>query len=228
MLRYSTHAAMSAVAAMLLTGLSANIQADSRRNGMEYEVTVTNLTKDQVLSPPVVATHRKTVAFFALGEPALDELVLVAEDGMGGPLADLLNTLPEVYEAIATTDPVPPGDSVTFDIESRGRFDQLSLAGMLVNTNDAFAAVDTVALPRGRNRSVAYYASAYDAGSEANNEHCDFIPGPACGGAPNERDTDSAEGFVYVHSGVHGIGDLDPAQHDWRNPVAKIVVKRVK
>lgn len=227
MLRYSTHAAMSAVVAMLLTGISANIQADNRRAATEYEVTVTNLTKDQLLSPPVAATHGKTVAFFALGEPALDELVLVAEDGMGGPLADLLNTLPEVYEAMATTDPIPPGGSITLDIVSRGRFDRLSLAGMLVNTNDAFAAVDTVALPRFRHRPVTYYASAYDAGSEENNENCDFIPGPACGG-PNERDTDGAEGFVHVHNGVHGIGDLDPAQYDWRNPVAKVVIERVR
>jgi hypothetical protein len=168
------------------------------------------------------------VAFFTLGESALDELVLVAEDGMGGPLADLLNTLPEVYEAVATVDPVPPGESITFDVGSRGRFDRLSLAGMLVNTNDAFAAIDTVTLPRGRNRSVTYYALAYDAGSEANNENCDFIPGPACGGAPNGRDTGGSEGFVYVHNGVHGIADLDPAEYDWRNPVAKVVIKRVR
>lgn len=69
-------------------------------------------------------------------------------------------------------------------------------------------------------------AEAYDAGSEANSESCTYIPGPPCGNA-EVRDTGDAEGFVHVHAGVHGIGDLDPAMHDWRNPVAEITIKRV-
>jgi len=36
------------------------------------------------------------------------------------------------------------------------------------------------------------------------------------------------EGFVHVHSGIQGIADLDAARYDWRNPIAKISVKRVK
>jgi hypothetical protein len=30
-----------------------------------------------------------------------------------------------------------------------------------------------------------------------------------------------------VHSGIHGIGDLDNSMRDWRNPVALIVIRRV-
>ena len=51
-----------------------------------------------------------------------------------------------------------------------------------------------------------------------------FIPGPPCGNA-GVRDTGNAEGFVHVHAGVHGIGDLVAADHDWRNPVAKITIR---
>jgi hypothetical protein len=101
---------------------------------------------------------------------------------------------------------------------------------MLVNTNDGFFAVDTEALPRFRGGSRTYYAVAYDAGSELNNEHCDFVPGPACEGISGEnyRAVEGAEGFVYVHNGVHGIADLEPTMQDWNNPVAKVVVTRIQ
>ena len=68
---------------------------------------------------------------------------------------------------------------------------------------------------------------AYDAGTENNNEMCRFIPGPPCGNR-GVRDTAGAEGYVHVHRGVHGGADLDPALFDWRNPVAKIVITKLR
>ena len=47
--------------------------------------------------------------------------------------------------------------------------------------------------------------------------------GPGGGGMPSGGE----EGFVHVHSGIHGVGDLDEAARDWRNPVARIVVRRL-
>ena len=38
------------------------------------------------------------------------------------------------------------------------------------------------------------------------------------------RDTEGAEGFVHIHSGIHGTGDLSPAEWDWQNPVVEIAV----
>jgi hypothetical protein len=35
------------------------------------------------------------------------------------------------------------------------------------------------------------------------------------------------EGFVHVHAGIHGIGDLVAADRDWRNPVAQIAIRRL-
>ena len=32
------------------------------------------------------------------------------------------------------------------------------------------------------------------------------------------------EGFIHVHAGIHGIGDLIEAERDWRNPVARIAI----
>lgn len=61
-------------------------------------------------------------------------------------------------------------------------------------------------------------ARVYDAGSEANTESCAHVPGPPCGGAGG-RAPDGAEGHVALHGGILGVGDLDPANWDWTNPV---------
>ena len=35
------------------------------------------------------------------------------------------------------------------------------------------------------------------------------------------------KGYVYIHSGIHGIGDPDPAHFDWQNLVKTIMVQQV-
>ena len=194
-----------------------------------YEVTITNITKGQVFSPPVLVTHTDDVALFEVGQPALEELAIVAEDGAGGPLVELVSTLPQVAEAQATAAPIAPGGSAVYRIKSRRGFNVISIVSMMVNTNDALIAIDSEQLPRWRYSSRTYNALGYDAGSEGNNEDCRFIPGPACAmGSGNMRSTDDAEGFVHIHNGVHGIADLSAAAYDWRNPVAKIEIRRVR
>ena len=68
---------------------------------------------------------------------------------------------------------------------------------------------------------------AYDAGTEVNDEKCENIPGPPC----DDKGANGVEegGVVHIHNGIHGIGGdgVEPAEHDWRNPVAKITVTRV-
>jgi len=46
-----------------------------------------------------------------------------------------------------------------------------------------------------------------------------------CGGVGGSPGI-GGEGFVHIHAGIHGIGDLLPARYDWRNPVAKVVIQR--
>ena len=71
-------------------------------------------------------------------------------------------------------------------------------------------------------------AAVYDAGSEENTESCAHIPGPPCG-VHEEGDTTLAPGnYVHIHAGVHGGSDLNPATHDWRNPAAHIIIRRMK
>lgn len=215
-----------ALLALLVT--SANASYYGKRDRV-YEVTITNITKGQVFSPPVLVTHNRDVALFEVGTPALDELAIVAEDGAGQPLADLVSTLPQVFEAQSTSAPLMPGASAVYEIKSQRGFNVLSVVSMMVNTNDAFLAIDSRSLPFSRYTTRSYIARGYDAGSEGNNEDCAFVPGPACpAGSGNARSTEDAEGYVHIHNGVHGIADLGPAAYDWRNPVARITVRRVR
>ncbi len=111
-------------------------------------------------------------------------------------------------------------------INASGSFKLITVAGMLATTNDGFWAVRGVEAPKKIGETKTIEAVAYDAGSEKNNELCGFIPGPPCE-RPGVRDPVGSEGYVHIHAGIHGIGDLAPATFDWRNPVAEITVRRI-
>ena len=191
-----------------------------------YEVTITNLTRGISFTPILVATHRSGPVLFTVGKPASDELLTVAERGNTAPLANSLNALGKVADLKTTTGLLSPGQSVTVVLEGGKKVKHISIASMLLPTNDAFFSLNAVLLP-GSSRSRSYYSPAYDAGSETNDELCINIPGPHCGGN-GLSPADSGEGFVHIHAGIHGIGSLDAATYDWRNPVAKISIRRLK
>ncbi len=194
-------------------------------SSIQYEVTITNLTRGNNFTPILVASHRSGIQLFELGSPASDELATLAEAGDIGPLDALLSESRLVADTNSSEGLLAPGASVTVRIKAAHWVRRISLASMLLPTNDAFFALNGVKLPRGY-RPVTYRAPAYDAGSEPNDELCFNIPGPTCqgeGGSPGV----GGEGFVHVHAGIHGIGDLSPAAYDWRNPVASITIRRV-
>ncbi|MGA7800978.1 MAG: spondin domain-containing protein [Gammaproteobacteria bacterium] len=190
-----------------------------------YEVTITNLTEGESFTPFLVVSHRDAQPLFTLGQPASAELATLAEGGDTAPLASALSSMASVGSMATSSGLLGPGKSVTIQIDAGGRFNHLSLAAMMVPTNDGFVSVQDVALPAGRHERVVT-APAYDAGAEANDELCAHIPGPVCGGEGVSQGI-TGLGFVHVHSGIHGVGDLSPALYDWRNPVARIVIRRV-
>ncbi|MBL4608258.1 MAG: spondin domain-containing protein [Pseudomonadales bacterium] len=120
-----------------------------------------------------------------------------------------------------------PGETVMLSITAPKavfRRSQLSLAAMLLPTNDTFISLNGVKLPR--EGQVSYLAHAYDAGSEPNNESCADIPGPSCGGAGYSPEV-TGEGFVYPSPGIHGENELSVEQYAWSGPVAKVTIKRI-
>jgi hypothetical protein len=212
------------VSGALVVGTSGTSADDYRHQGGRIEVTITNLTRGQILSPAVVAAHSRRLApIFSAGEAASSELRQVAEDAVNQPLIDLLEASPAVASVGTAMDVIPPGESASVVLTTNKHANFVSLVGMLVTTNDAFFGVNGLRVPDYGSRSVR--SPAYDAGTEENNESCAYIPGPPCGN-PMQM-AEMGEGFVHVHAGIHGIGDLDESVWDWRNPVAMIRVRRV-
>ncbi len=195
----------------LLVGAGSAAQA-------QWQITITNATNNQIISPPIVVSHSPGVDLFEAGSPASDELAAVAEDADSAALLALLGSTAGVTDFAIAGDVLLPGDSVTLDISPGSR---LTALGMLVTTNDTFFGLDSA---RVRGGSATFYAPAYDAGSERNTQRCSHIPGPPCGN-PFSRVTEGAEGFVHISPGIQRKGSLRPRNDGWDNPVVKIVVQ---
>lgn len=226
-MRRSFHTTTMAVATLLAT-LALPAHADY---GITYEVTITNTTYNQRFTPLLLATHKPTVAMFKLGDPASPQLRTLAEDGNVAPLKALLDGLPEVNATAAGNSLLEPGKSITFRIQANPWRDRLSVAAMLIPTNDAFMAINAVSLPFPGGSQARFTALAMDAGTEVNDELCASIPGPAfaeCGGDGGGAQVGGGEGFVHVHRGMHGVGSFTAAARDWRNPVAQVSVRHVR
>jgi hypothetical protein len=212
------HFVKGLAAATLLAGATL---AQAQTAGKTFAVTITNITKGVSFTPVLAATHSDDIAFFEVGTPASEELSIIAEGGNIVPLMDLLLVSDAVADVEATGDLLGPGASVTLEITANRGQPFLSMASMLLPTNDTFFALNGVRVPR--RGSATYYASAYDAGSEVNDEDCLNIPGPTCGGEGVSADS-TAEGYVYPSPGIHGEGDLPQSAYDWQGAVAKITV----
>ena len=213
------------LAAPLTGGLAQSLESATRARGGEpmYEVTITNITRGAFFTPILVASHRSGVSLFTLGQPASDELAILAEGGDVEPLAQTLRANPRVSDVADSGGLLMPGQSVTVRVAARAA-DRISLAAMILPTNDGFIALNGMEVPRFGSLTVR--VPGYDAGSEPNDELCASIPGPQCGGEGASPDS-GGEGFVHVHAGIHGIADLKPELYDWRNPMASVTIARV-
>jgi hypothetical protein len=189
--------------------------------GTSYEVTITNLTPGQTFTPQLLVTHPSSIALFEIGEPAIEELAILAEGGNTAPLAEL--AIGAGAYAVTIDGLLAPGASTSGTIDAVAG-DVLSIAAMLIPTNDTFVALDGMPLPA--EGTVTYYLKAYDAGSEKNDQLCRNIPGPVCGGEGVSAPAEDDEGFVHVSNGFHNLrgNALKPEDYDWRNPVAKVTV----
>lgn len=212
---------MKKIIALLSLSLlfSVNVSADDLR---QYEVSITNATTHHVFTPTLLVTHKANFNLFQLGHVASDGLAQQAETGSPALLQTETQARNGVYDTQIGTF-IPYGQTITYSITAPKK-SRLSLTAMLATTNDAFVALNNVALPK---KSATYYAHVYDAGSEANNEDCSFIPGPPCEMDSGNARTEINEGFISFHNGIHGVGSLSATALDWRGPVAVITVKRL-
>jgi hypothetical protein len=208
--------------------------AGSAAAQVDYEVTITNLTPGQSFTPQLVVTHPGDAIIFRLGEPASPELAMLAESGDTAPLTEALSGV--AMDVTTIPGLLGPGEQTSVVVNGNPGRGFVSVAAMMIPTNDTFVAMNRMKLPR--SGAVQQLVPAYDAGTEYNDQNCANIPGPQCGGAgvgnsPEPSDTD--EGFVHIGNGIHELGDedaegnqlIDPRTYDWRNSVARITVRRM-
>ena len=220
-----------ACAFIVCVGWFSAVQTTASETDAHYEVTITNLTAHQIFTPILVVTHTRRLALFRPGQPASQALEMLAEGGDTMPLMDVLHARSDmVLDAVNSGGVLPPGESVTVKVQTEGDFNRVSVAAMLIPTNDAFMALRGVVGPMQMGQTVTRSVPVYDAGTEHNDQLCDHIPGPpdVCAGEGFNPSHDGAEGFVHIHRGIHETGDLSPATYDWRNPGARIRITRTR
>jgi hypothetical protein len=236
---------LAALAAGLAVGLWVTLPAALAKSPAgTYRVTLVDLTHGQPFSPPVAATHQKSIRMFSVGALASDELAAIAQDGDEAPMAALFGGSSKVTDVVDVGRPLTAGgttvgsftDTATFDIVAAPG-DRLSLTTMLICTNDGFLGLDAVKLPK--SGTETFFLNGYDAGREDNTEQsvdivdpCSALnPGFPLAGDPNGNEdaavaTTPAEP-IHHHPGIAGTADLSVANHGWADPVARVTIERL-
>ena len=236
---------------LLLVGVSAFALAacDSSNNNFQapppppppppavasFDVTVTNLTNGQPVSPVAVIAHQAGYSVFTIGSPATVGLETLAEGGDNSMLIAEADADANVLSSGSGAAPIGPAGSetVTIDVlESDLAGLMVSVSTMLVNTNDAISGlngVDVSGLAEGD--AWTGRAIVYDAGTELNTELAGEIPGPAGGGEGFNAARSDRDDRVAMHSGVISQDDgfatsALTGQHRFDNPALMVRIER--
>jgi hypothetical protein len=238
--------AVAGASAALILAFAIPAASDDGPDLRTYRVTLVNLTDGQPFSPPVAATHDRSMRMFQVGRFASDELAKIAQAGNQVPMFNLFNGSNDVTDAVDVGAPLTRVgtvvgsfvDTATFEIMAEPG-DRLSLATMLICTNDGFLGLDAVRLPSHGAR--AFLINGYDAGRENNTQLSEHLVNPcsALGPVPLPGDPDgeldSGPGIstvppvpIHHHPNIQaGVGELSVPEHGWRDPVAVAVVSRI-
>ena len=228
-----TAALLAALVAFTAPASASSGHYDSEPIGT-FRVTVENLTENQTLTPAVVAAHERGFRLFRNHRPASNGIQQLAENGGVPVLLDELNGSAGVYAAVATEGgPIAPGASASTLITTVGDANRISVAAMLICTNDGFAGVNGVRVSQ-RTQQTARNGQAYDAGTEINTQLFEDLV-PPCSQMAGVPDTGTGmsnpalaeDGVIRRHRGISEAGDLSPAANGWHGPVIKVTIERV-
>jgi hypothetical protein len=213
----------------------AEVTIEASADPLSFDVTVLNTSNETaypgMLTPVVWATHNSSASLFDDGMPASTELERLAEDGNHTPLLDMLDAMAGVgVSGVAAMPdggdpgPLPPGSEYTFTVTMDPEHPYLSIASMVVPSNDTFLAFDPAGLrlltDAGEPRSDEDIAAdvetqlvAWDAGTEQNQ----------AGAAGPDQAPRQAGPNTGANEG-HGLVRLlnDPV---WRYPAVSDVVR---
>ena len=200
-----------------------------------FDVTVSNLTNAQPLSPIAVIAHQSGYAVFAIGSASSVGLEELAEGGDNTALIAEADADAMVVGSVSGGAPIGPAGSETVTVEvleSDLTGLRISIVTMLVNTNDAFTSLNTAVESMAVGDVLSFYGVAYDAGTEADTEMAADMPGPAGGGTGFDAVRDDQADLVAMYSGVvsqdDGLASSDlTEQHRFDNPVARFRITRI-
>ncbi|OED35636.1 hypothetical protein AB833_29575 [Chromatiales bacterium (ex Bugula neritina AB1)] len=136
---------------------------------VELTVSITNLTQGMIFTPRLLVAHTGDVDLFEPGTEASEGLTAIAEGGDTSVLAAALDTngtdqRNQTFGGLV--DPASTSADYTFETNDHPF---LSLLTMLIPTNDAFAGLDSWAIPTAPG-TYTVTLNAYDSGTEANDE----------------------------------------------------------
>jgi len=228
------------LAASLL--LATTVGAVTSINAQELEVTVTNLTQGIYYTPLLVSAHNADMSLYTLGQPATNELQMMAEGGDISGLSAMLSAVNANNVENPASGLLAPAMSTTAILTTTDGNDYLSLVAMLLPTNDGFVGLNSWKIPT-EVGTYTFILNAYDAGTEANDEMITGGGAPGVAGIPAAPGGDAVTGAtgvtmtetntnVHVHPGnlgdddlAGGKSDLSNTVHRWLNPVARVTVK---
>lgn len=130
---------------LVITALVSGCSSDNDIATAQFEVTVTNLSNAQPMSPVAVVAHNDQFRSFTLGEPASVSIETLAEGGDNSAYITEANNDTNVFATASGAGLLMPGASETIDINVNLAYLgtlSLSAVSMFVNTNDAIVALN--------------------------------------------------------------------------------------
>lgn len=221
-----------------LTAITLLFSASSQAASLEIKIL--NATSSLYFAPFVIAASAANQGAYVLGTPASAGFQTLAEFGNPTPLADaLVNTgVSAVVMSFPNTPPnagfLGPGQSASRTLETTPTQTHLSIAGMVLPSNDAFTGIDNWLIPT--QPGVYHFdLDALDAGTAINNElrssmrlTPNFLN---LGRGGTGVATEIFNSNIHVHRGnvgdfssTAGPSDINAFTQRWLNPVATVTV----
>ncbi len=217
-----------------------------------FNVSLTNLTHGQPMAPVAIIVHEPGYNAFVSGEAASLGLENLAEGGSPDLLISEAQDSVAFLDAVASSGITGPGATTNMSTVFIPELDldnvRISIATMLVDTNDAFAGINAKDISNiAIGESITFILPVWDAGTEANTETANTMPGPAAseaggGGASAgfNATRDDLANAVRIHAGVvtnmnstdasmEGLSTSVLNQSDrFDNPGARITITRTR
>ena len=225
-----------------LLSVSAIAFASSSAMAQDLSIEVTNLTQGLYFTPIITSAHTSENHIFMSGSAATAELQAMAEGGDISGLASILSNADANTNENPAGGLLAPGMSTTYTLTNDSTNTHLSLATMILPSNDGFVGLDSWEIPSEAG-TYTINLNAYDAGTEANDE----IRGSGAPGMPGMpvppplaasygtngtgiTDTETNT-MIHIHRGSigddmtdGGKSDVSNSVHRWLNPVAKLTI----